>query len=335
MSKKSDWNTLKSVLFDKKKHSLWLIVSLVLTPTVAIAQEKSLVLCETVPTTVRVYEENDELLMRAYDRNRNLVWMDRTPTSVQGTNTGLLYNNELGELSVRVNVDFSNGSCSIQVNNDPAKPGTMLRNNTVHSVIGTVTYRARIALPSNSVITTQLVNLGDPALETVASYRVVTSGEQVPIPFHLFYLSEQIDPNQRYGVVSQIVLEGGQRWTTATDYPVLTQNAPFSTEVVLKQGDASSAPDQPSSGGEDDALPEAIASAVEATFTREFGDTPFQIDQYRRESWSDSCLGLGGPAESCLAALTEGWRVAIVDLTTDQRYVYRTNLGGDSIRREK
>ena len=25
--------------------------------------------------------------------------------------------------------------------------------------------------------------------------------------------------------------------------------------------------------------------------------------------WSDSCLGLGGPAESCLMAITPGYRV--------------------------
>ena len=334
MDQKNVWTVLASVLFAKKTYGLWLIAPLALTPTTAIAQEQSLVLCETTPTTVRVYEENAELLMRAYDRNRNHVWMNRTPTSVRGTNTGLEYTNELGELAVQVSVDFDDESCAIQVNDGLAEPGVMLRNDTVHSVIGTVTYRARIGLPNNSVISTQLVNLESSEPETVASHRIVTSGEQVPIPFHIFYFPEEINPARRYGVVSQVAFEGGQQWTTSVDYLVLTQNAPFGLEVVVNPVAEDSTSESPEPIEEDDALPEAIATAIKTAFTREFGDIPFQIDQYSQETWSDGCLGLGGPAESCLAALTDGWQVEIVDLETSQRYIYRTNLRGDSVRRE-
>jgi hypothetical protein len=31
-----------------------------------------------------------------------------------------------------------------------------------------------------------------------------------------------------------------------------------------------------------------------------------KIENYEREEWTDSCLGLGGPAESCLAVITSG-----------------------------
>jgi len=48
--------------------------------------------------------------------------------------------------------------------------------------------------------------------------------------------------------------------------------------------------------------------------------------------WSDSCLGLGGPAESCLMAITPGFRVT---LTADgQEYIYRTDRNGTSVRAE-
>lgn len=81
-------------------------------------------------------------------------------------------------------------------------------------------------------------------------------------------------------------------------------------------------------------LPDEIATQVKAALTQETGATALEIGRYRRETWSDGCLGLGGPAEACLAALTEGWQVEVIDTATDKRYVYRTNLVGDSVRRD-
>ncbi|MBE9039197.1 hypothetical protein IQ235_00105 [Oscillatoriales cyanobacterium LEGE 11467] len=80
-------------------------------------------------------------------------------------------------------------------------------------------------------------------------------------------------------------------------------------------------------------LPTAIAGRVKAKLQREIGDASLQIGRYSRETWTDGCLGLGGPAESCLAALTEGWQVEVIDTTTNKSYFYRTTLNGDSIRR--
>lgn len=50
------------------------------------------------------------------------------------------------------------------------------------------------------------------------------------------------------------------------------------------------------------------------------------------KEWSDGCLGLGGPAESCLAAITPGFRVELV--SKGQTYVYRTDKTGGSLRIE-
>ena len=43
-------------------------------------------------------------------------------------------------------------------------------------------------------------------------------------------------------------------------------------------------------------------------------------------------MGLGKPTESCLAKLTEGWQVEVID-SNAQSYFYRTDLEGRMIRR--
>ena len=80
-------------------------------------------------------------------------------------------------------------------------------------------------------------------------------------------------------------------------------------------------------------LPDAIATRVEETLSAQVGDASPSIGRYSRETWTDGCLGLGGPAEACLAALTEGWQVEVIETNTNQSYFYRTTLNGDSIRR--
>lgn len=48
------------------------------------------------------------------------------------------------------------------------------------------------------------------------------------------------------------------------------------------------------------------------------------------KEWTDGCLGLGGPAESCLMALVPGFRI---EMQAEGRvYVYRTDKTGESLR---
>lgn len=54
------------------------------------------------------------------------------------------------------------------------------------------------------------------------------------------------------------------------------------------------------------------------------------IDSWTREEWSDSCLGLGGAAESCLAAIHPGWQVMLS--AGGEVYEVRTDESGDIIR---
>jgi hypothetical protein len=58
---------------------------------------------------------------------------------------------------------------------------------------------------------------------------------------------------------------------------------------------------------------EAIIAAVRAHLAGELGIAESEIEVISVEpaEFSDSCLGLGGPAESCLQAITPGWLVML------------------------
>lgn len=84
-------------------------------------------------------------------------------------------------------------------------------------------------------------------------------------------------------------------------------------------------------------LPNAVSEQVKQTFANDL-DVPMSevgIERYSRETWSDGCLGLGGPAESCLAALTDGWQLEAVHFETQTRAYFRTDFTGDQIRRSE
>lgn len=55
-----------------------------------------------------------------------------------------------------------------------------------------------------------------------------------------------------------------------------------------------------------------------------------QIIEAEQAEWTDSCLGLGRPNESCLQAITPGWR-AVFEIN-GQRYEVRTDRTGSVIR---
>ena len=55
------------------------------------------------------------------------------------------------------------------------------------------------------------------------------------------------------------------------------------------------------------------------------------MSAYEHE-WSDGCLGLGGPAESCLMAITPGYEVTVRAQGNER--VFRTNADGTIIREE-
>ncbi|NEZ62900.1 hypothetical protein D0962_08910 [Leptolyngbyaceae cyanobacterium CCMR0082] len=81
-------------------------------------------------------------------------------------------------------------------------------------------------------------------------------------------------------------------------------------------------------------LPDSVRNRVQTGLSNYLGIPTDQINiaRYSHETWFDGCLGLGGPAELCLAALTEGWQVEAI-APTGESYFYRTDLTGNQVRR--
>ncbi|MGB3494584.1 MAG: hypothetical protein WBA57_17790 [Elainellaceae cyanobacterium] len=80
-------------------------------------------------------------------------------------------------------------------------------------------------------------------------------------------------------------------------------------------------------------LPDEVRAQV-LQFAAEDLGVPLEqlnVERHSRETWTDGCLGLGGPAESCMMMLVEGWQIEVVH--ENNHWFYRTDLTGDSIRR--
>lgn len=83
-----------------------------------------------------------------------------------------------------------------------------------------------------------------------------------------------------------------------------------------------------------DALPPEVAVEIQNQLSDTLGVPVDQIaiQSVEQREWSDSCLGLGGPEESCAQAITPGWLVVFsIDGT---EYRYRVDETGTNIRQE-
>lgn len=103
--------------------------------------------------------------------------------------------------------------------------------------------------------------------------------------------------------------------------------------VPAPMGPINSGEDAPPGSIHNLPVPPAVAAA-RAYVAQKVGVAEGQvvIMQVTEERWSDSCLGLGGIAESCLQAITPGYRVTAQ--TAGQDYILRTNADGSQIRQE-
>ncbi len=103
------------------------------------------------------------------------------------------------------------------------------------------------------------------------------------------------------------------------------------TVILLVAGCAS---DESAPGAADDPaeLPPLAVVKARETLAAELNIDIAQvtIESHERAEWTDSCLGLGGPAESCLAAPHPGWLVMLA--ANDQVYEVRTDDLGDIVR---
>lgn len=103
------------------------------------------------------------------------------------------------------------------------------------SVRGTITYRERIALSPDAVVTVQLrdTSYAD-AAAVLISEQVISSPGQVPIDFSLRYASDEIDDRNTYSV-SAVITEGDGRmaFTNDTAYDVITRANPRRVDMTL------------------------------------------------------------------------------------------------------
>lgn len=136
-----------------------------------------------------------------------------------------------------------------------ALPGTARAQGTA-SVSGTLTTLSRTALPANAIVTIQIAQVGGSgANPVVAEQRFSTGGRQVPFSFALNYNPAQINANNTYTLQANISVDGQVRFTTTSQYRVITQGNPVSgITMVLSTVGGGALP--PTSGG---ALPLAAA----------------------------------------------------------------------------
>ena len=82
-------------------------------------------------------------------------------------------------------------------------------------------------------------------------------------------------------------------------------------------------------------LPPTVAAAVRQDLSRSTGIAAdkLKVTESSRQSWPNTCLGLGSSDEICGQMIVEGWRVVISD--GRQTWVYRTNARGNVLRLEK
>ncbi|NOD34635.1 MULTISPECIES: YbaY family lipoprotein [unclassified Ruegeria] len=103
------------------------------------------------------------------------------------------------------------------------------------TVEGTATYRERIALPPNATLFVELqdISLADAPAVTLAAQRYALTG--VPAKFELTYDDALIEDGHSYAVRATVTT--GQRllFTTDTVYPVLTNEAGNSADLLLVQ----------------------------------------------------------------------------------------------------
>lgn len=91
-------------------------------------------------------------------------------------------------------------------------------------ISGTVSYRERIALPENAVVTVTLedISLADVPSTVIATQEFTTDGKQVPFAFELSYDNNKIKANHRYNMRASIHVDGKLRFTTDTIKSVIT-----------------------------------------------------------------------------------------------------------------
>lgn len=135
------------------------------------------------------------------------------------------------------------------------------------------------------------------------------------------------------GITALIVIAGGGYYLYVQNGQAL-QNKNTNTINQLQQAPVTSG-ENPLPGSTVHDLPVEPAAAIarkDLAAKLSVNEKSIVILQITEETWSDGCLGLGGPAESCLAALVPGFKVEMQ--AQGKTYIYRTDKTGTNIRAE-
>jgi len=107
---------------------------------------------------------------------------------------------------------------------------------TTAAVTGTVSYRARIALPADAVVLVQLrdVSRMDVAAQVIGE-QTIRPQHAVPIPFAVAYDPAAIDARMSYALFASIRSQDRLLFVTDRSYPVLTRGNPHEVDLILIQ----------------------------------------------------------------------------------------------------
>ncbi|NTU79907.1 MAG: hypothetical protein HGA45_10965 [Chloroflexales bacterium] len=106
------------------------------------------------------------------------------------------------------------------------------------AVSGTLSYRDRVSIPANAVVTVQIAEVptAGRAGQVIAEQRFTTNGAQPPFRYSIAYDPARIDAAKQYTAQSNISVGGQVRYTTNTVYRVITQGAPVSDVNMVLAG---------------------------------------------------------------------------------------------------
>ena len=84
----------------------------------------------------------------------------------------------------------------------------------------------------------------------------------------------------------------------------------------------------------EDVLPPDVALNIRNQVSEMLGVPveSIQLESIEQMEWPDGCLGLGGPDETCVQAVTPGW--SLVFTADGQEYRFRADQTGTVIRQE-
>ncbi len=109
---------------------------------------------------------------------------------------------------------------------------------------GSVNYRERIALPDDTTLTVELLDISRPdgKVKRLARLSLPGGGRQLPLVFELPYYPSDIQASHRYGVRAMLTSSGGELlFTTVLHAAVLTYGAGKQAQLKLQQIQVTSA----------------------------------------------------------------------------------------------